>query len=108
MLGTLAMAANIASIKFLAIKRFITLKIYAVVLDKPNDSVWEKIKSGWPDTHYVHDERMAFVVDEDTKLTAEIAESAGIAEGVSGMVIQMDYFSGRSNSSLVEWINKRS
>ena len=84
------------------------MKIFTVVLDRPNETLWANLKSNWPEAHYIHDDRVAFVVDEDTRLTAEIAKSIGIADGKSGLVIQMDYLSGHTTSSLVEWINKRS
>lgn len=79
--------------------------MYAIILDKPNETAWDNVRQIWP-RHYIADERVAYVVSEN-ELTAAVAEKAGIkADGLNGVVIQMDYFSGFSSSALAEWVSK--
>ena len=79
---------------------------FVVILPSPNATVWNKIRKNWK-SHYILDDRVAFVSD-DERLTGEVATHAGIAPETSGIVIQMDYYSGRSAASLVEWLDKNS
>lgn len=83
------------------------MPLYAIILDKPDEDMWENVRATWP-KHFVSDERIAFINTEDV-LTAEITQKAGItAGGTSGIVIQMNFFSGRGSNSLAEWITKNS
>ena len=81
------------------------MSIYIVLLDEPNEAAWEGIREHWPD-HLIFDDRKAFISAENA-LTAKIAEQIGIGpDGATGIVIQMDYFSGRTSNTVVEWISK--
>ena len=82
------------------------MAFYVVVLSKPAEQAWENVKQKFP-THYILDDRTAFIKKEDA-LTADIAKEIGIGAGVTddGIVVQMDYYSGRTNQNLVEWVNK--
>ncbi len=83
------------------------MPLYAIILDKPDEGTWTNVRAKWP-KNFVLDNRLAFISADDV-LTFEIARDAGIgAEGASGIVIQMDFFSGRTNASLVEWVSKNS
>ena len=85
--------------------RSVPMSIYAIILNSPDESVWQNIKDNW-EFHHVLDDRLAFVRAENA-LTADIAKQVGISEeGASGVVIQMDYFSGHTKASLVEWVSK--
>ena len=82
------------------------MSLYVIILDRPEPKVWETVKQTWPvPAHHIHDERVAFVKD-DTRLTAEVKETVGITSGTAGIVIQADYYSGFTSSSLVEWLAK--
>ncbi len=81
------------------------MPLYAILLNEPNESAWDKVRETWP-KHYVFDNRLALISTENV-LTADVARDAGIgADGVSGIVMQMDFYSGHTSSTLVEWISK--
>lgn len=83
------------------------MSLYAIILDQPNETVWKKVRANWP-KHFILDERVAYIKAEDA-LTGGIAQEAGIvADGAAGVVIQLIYFGGRTDGSLVEWMNKNS
>ena len=82
------------------------MSLYAIVLDAPSGGPWEAIPLHWPD-HLIVDDRLAFVSAENA-VTANIAEQAGIGpDGAAGIVIQMDFFSGHTRSSIAEWVSRR-
>ena len=84
------------------------MTLYAIILTRPNEGAWAKVRSNWEDDHHIVDDRLAIVKEDSNTLTAIIAEKIGMDSrgDASGIVVQMDYFSGRTLSSLVEWINK--
>ena len=82
------------------------MPIYVLILDREDPAVWENVRSSWPaPDHHIHDGRVAYVKD-DTRLTAEVAKTAATQDRFYGIVIQADYKSGFTSSSLVEWLNK--
>ena len=81
--------------------------IFAVVLDSPTPEAWESIKMRWPEAH-IHKNAIAFVPDDVSRMTKEIADEAGIGENLEGIVIQLDYFYGYTDDVLAEWIRKNS
>ena len=84
------------------------MPIFAVMLDEENPEAWENVRSNWPAPHHhILDTRVAYVKD-DTKLTAEVADTVGIGKDIPGMVIQADYKYGFTSASLVEWLEKQS
>ena len=82
------------------------MTLYAIVLNSSNDDAWANVREMWP-THHIFDDRVAFI-STDNALTSDIAKQAGIVgeTDIRGIVIQMDYFSGHTSASLVEWISK--
>lgn len=76
-------------------------------LTPPSETSWDEIKRNWPSA-YVHRNTVAFVTDDGSKLTQEIADTAGISDAREGIVIQLDYYSGYTDSTLVEWLSKQS
>ncbi len=83
------------------------MTIYVISLDQPSGSAWETVKAKWPDS-YLHNDHIAFVQDDNKRLTSEIADDMGIGSDLSGMIIQLDYYSGFTSSPLVEWLGKNS
>ena len=82
------------------------MPLYILVLDKTDPQIWENVRKNWPaPDHHIHDDRVAFVKD-NKRLTAEISEKAGIGNKSAGLVIQADYYSGRTSSPLVEWLER--
>ena len=84
------------------------MSLYMVIVDQTRDDVWEAVKTGWPDDHRIHNDLVAFIKAENT-LTEEIAQAiglAGVSTDASGIVVQLDYFSGRMKSATVEWVQK--
>lgn len=84
------------------------MALYAIVLDKPSDHAWARLRETWS-AHHIRDDRVAFI-SVDNALTSEISKEVGIGEekNISGIVVQMDYYSGHTAASLVEWIRKNS
>ena len=81
------------------------MSIYMILLDEPNEGAWEEIPKRWED-HLIFDDRLAFVSAENT-VTGKIAEQIGIGpDGATGIVTQMDFFSGRTSTLIVEWLAK--
>ena len=82
------------------------MAIYLIVLDRPNKEVWGKVESDWPaPNHHIHDDRVALVLD-NTLLTSDVSEKIGIGSEASGVVSQMDFYSGHTSRRLVEWLKK--
>ena len=84
------------------------MALYAIVLDRPSDHAWAKLRETWP-VHHIRDDRVAFI-SADNALTGEISKQIGIGaeNNISGIVVQMDHYSGHTAASLVEWIGKNS
>ncbi len=84
------------------------MALYAIILNGPSDHAWTKVRETWP-AHLIFDDRVAFI-SVDNALTSEISKEIGMGreEEISGIVIQMDYYSGHTSASLVEWIRKNS
>ena len=80
------------------------MTLYVILLPARNEEVWDSLRSSYAD-HHVLDDRTAFIRTENT-LTQNIADEIGINPGASGIVVQMDYFAGRADSSFIEWLNK--
>lgn len=82
--------------------------LYAIILTHPSAEAWAKVQGAWENDHHIVDDRLAIIKADSNILTADIAETVGMDQkgDARGMVIQMDYFSGRTLASLVEWINK--
>ena len=85
------------------------MTLYIIFLDAPSDHAWQTIKDKWPTGHYIRNDRLAFI-STDELTTGDISSTIGIGaeSGISGIVIQMDYYAGRTDSALVEWIGKNS
>lgn len=84
------------------------MALYAIILHRPSDHAWTKVRKTWPKHHFL-DGRVAFISAENA-LTGEVSKEVGIGEEnqISGLVIQMDYYTGYTNSGLVEWTSKNS
>ena len=82
------------------------MALYAIVLNGPSDHAWTQVRETWPKHHFL-DERVA-LISVDEVLTKDISDAVGIGaeHQISGLVIQMDYFAGHTDASLVEWISK--
>lgn len=82
------------------------MSLYAIILNEPSDDAWRRVRKEW-EHHQIVDERLAIIKD-DNALTKDVASKVGMdpERGTLGIVIQMDYFFGRTATSLVEWINK--
>ena len=86
------------------------MTIYAVILYDQDSNAWKNIAKEWPDRHFIVDDRLAFIKSSETELTKTISKRVGIDTDseMSGIVIQLDYYSGTGSNSLVEWMQKNS
>jgi len=84
------------------------MALFVVILHSPDETAWDNIRKRWPDRSIIVDDRLALVKSGDTDLTRDIASDVGIGadDDISGVVVQMDYYSGNGPSFLAEWIGK--
>ena len=84
------------------------MAIFVIVLDAPSTTAWEAVKECWPDRHFMHSDRVAYIVDAEWMLTRTVAEKIGICDGglVWGLVIEVKHYSGTADRTLVEWLSK--
>ena len=82
------------------------MAFYVVILDDPSEQAWGNVKREFSQHHFLND-RTAFIKESDA-LTADIAKKVGIGTNTvaTGIVVQMDYYSGHTNQDLVEWVSK--
>ncbi len=81
------------------------MSLYAIMLDRPNAAAWKAIPQHWP-IHLLADDRLALISAENA-VTAKIAEQVGIGpDGAAGIVVQMNYYAGHTNSAVAEWVAK--
>ena len=81
---------------------------YAIILNEPNNAVWERVRANWPSC-FIVSETMALISSPDpTVLTSQIAEAAGMNgnEKVLGVVLQVGNYFGYNSTALWEWLGK--
>ena len=83
------------------------MAIYAVILKKPNEGAWNKLKEQYPVPYFLNS-TTALVASESLVLTSDIAKSAGIGEeeDVLGVVCEITSRSGYYYQDLWEWFRK--
>ena len=84
---------------------------YLIALNAPDSAVWERVRSVWPDDHFILTDCLAFVSSDDSNLlTQDIAESLGMTaeDNVLGLVTEVKGLAGRNSTSFAEWLSKRS
>ena len=86
------------------------MTIHAIMLDNESVEAFDRVKSTWPGSHHIVDDRLALVRTDGTTLTSDVARNAGIGPdtGITGLVVQMGYYSGTASRRTVEWIEKHS
>ena len=87
------------------------MTVYLVALMETDESVWTRIKTEWPDRHYMLDDRLALISIAPNGVSAPsaVAERIGIQEvdqGIRGLVIRLrpDAISGILPTSAVDWL----
>ena len=80
---------------------------YLVVLNEPNDAIWERVRQNWPN-HYILTPRVAVVATESITVAEQIAERLGMnnTEKVFGIVSRMNEYFGFNTPSLWDWLHK--
>ena len=80
---------------------------YAIVLNEPSETAWNRIKENW-ESHYLVSDTLALIATESPALTLSIAESIGINKegGVTGIVFQISYYNGWHDRTTWEWLAK--
>lgn len=85
------------------------MSIYAIILNKPSELAWERIKSNWPKhRHYFLTNRIAFIAPDEIIITTDIASTVGMNrdDKVQGIVIEATNRGGWNDKSLIEWFEK--
>ena len=82
------------------------MTIYAIVLQAPDDTVWDTVKAQWPDRHYLWHDTAAFIAPVGITTAEELSETLGFnaEEKHRGVVIDMTVRSGYGDGRFVEWI----
>lgn len=85
------------------------MSIHAIILDKPNPVVWDRVRREWPINYVVSDSVGFIVSDKAVTLNREIAEMLGMNDEsrLSGVVVEInDNWFGYYSRDLWEWLNK--
>ncbi len=83
------------------------MNVYAIVLDEPNENVWEALKRQWPDHHFVLSDRMMFVARDGISVISSISNVARLHDNnAPGLVLEITTYSGFSRPDLWEWLKK--
>ena len=82
------------------------MSVYLITLQEKNEAVWEKIRTTWPKRHRIETDALAFVAPEGITVAEDVSEAIGMnsEEDVSGFVVQMESYAGRSFKSTIKWI----
>lgn len=82
------------------------MSVYAVVLNSPDETTMELVKSKWNSRAYVLTDHLAFISPEETTLTDDISNTLDIGKDKPGVVIEIYNYSGFNRKSLWEWMEK--
>ncbi|MCY4303436.1 MAG: hypothetical protein OXC62_01410 [Aestuariivita sp.] len=85
------------------------MKVYAIFLNKPNETCWETIQESWPENHFILTNNLAFIVANDNITTKQIADKVGISgsdKEMVGIVFEFGSYNGFNNGDLWEWLGK--
>lgn len=84
--------------------------IFLVVLDDPDEKVWNTLRAKWKGRHHICDSRIAFVAPEEITLAKDVMEGLGVSIKDSGvttgaLVVKWgDSRAGYWENSLWEWV----
>lgn len=60
------------------------MKIFTLFINKPNHKVWDRLQRKWPARNvHIYSKNIAFIADEHTRTTEDIAKKAGIIGNIS-------------------------
>lgn len=81
--------------------------LFLVALEAPNPAVWAALENHWPNRHRIVNDRMAFVAPEGIAIASDIANVLGMnpQHEVHGVVVQLEKYSGRSSTDVVQWVD---
>ncbi len=85
------------------------MSIYAIILQKPNTTVWQTIREKWPDRHYIWHDHTAFIAPTGITTAIQVGYILGLnmAQTRAGVVVEMTpSHSGFAEAGLVAWLNK--
>ena len=89
------------------------MRVYMIVLAKPNEEVWSIVKKKWPDRqHFILNDRLAFIttpLSGRVVLTEDLCEELGMEESkkIVGIVSEVpDTINGWQDDTFWEWLEK--
>ncbi len=82
------------------------MSLYAVVLNNPDESVMARAKKELGNRMYVVTDHLALVSPEQTVLTDNVSDMFGIDKDTTGLVIEIENYSGFNQKALWEWMEK--
>lgn len=79
---------------------------FAIVLDRPDAETWATVKDLWPEGHFIHTDRLAYLRLPTATLTSTIANQVGMNRDrrVVGIVLRVDSYYGWNDPGLWEWL----
>lgn len=79
---------------------------FAIVLDHPDEECWRTVQRLWPESSYVHTDRVIYLRLPISTLTSKIANQVGMdrSRKVNGVVIRMGSYYGWNDRALWEWL----
>ena len=86
------------------------MNVYAIILRKPSEKLWESLSQKWGKRCFVLSDRIAFFAPKDITLLEEVRDMAGLDDTTkrSGIVIELsyDFIDGWESERLWEWLRK--
>ena len=83
------------------------MSIYAIVLQVPDETAWDKVRETWPDRHYIWHDYTAFIAPVGITTSTQLAGTLGFNgdEKRTGVVIEVTpSHHGYVQANLVEWL----
>jgi len=85
------------------------VSVYAIILQKPQQDMWKKIKDMWPNRNYVLNDIAAFISPPGISTSFGVADMLGMnsEEKEIGLVVEVtSSHQGYVDKTLVEWLKK--
>ena len=85
------------------------MSIYAVFLNEPDKSAWNRLKAEWPKPrHFIVTDQLAFIAPKKGATTEDVGDIVGMNEDhtVSGIVTKVNFstINGWNRQAVWQWL----